>query len=362
MTDYKNPKLIIETSEVEEGSITWRSPSNIAIIKYWGKYGIQIPRNPSISFTLDKAYTETQLYYKPKKGVDTGIALSFLFDGEPNEAFENRLIKYLETLVPIFPFLRQLELTIQSKNSFPHSTGIASSASSMSALALCLCSLEDELFSTLNDDISFRQKASFIARLGSGSACRSIYPQMALWGETGEVKESSNDYAIPFIENLHPVFSTFHDDILIVSQGKKKVSSSAGHALMENNLYAENRYQQARQRLHTLLLALKNGDLERFGQITESEALTLHALMMTSNPPYVLMEPNTLEIIKRVQLFRESTGEPLYFTLDAGPNIHLLYPDNIRTKVQAFIESELVTFCENRQVIEDITGKGPLQL
>jgi diphosphomevalonate decarboxylase len=259
MLDYSNPKLVVETKELEEGKVTWRSPSNIALIKYWGKYGTQLPKNPSISFTLNNAFTETTLAYKPKHGVDTGVALEFFFEDERNEAFENRIRKYLEGLIPVFPFLRQLELEIRSKNSFPHSTGIASSASAMSALALCLCTLEDELFSTLDDDDEFSKKASYLARLGSGSACRSIHPTMALWGETGELEGSSNEYAIPFVEELHPIFKFFHDDILIVSRGKKKVSSSAGHALMDNNLYAENRYQQARQRLHSLLMALKEG-------------------------------------------------------------------------------------------------------
>jgi diphosphomevalonate decarboxylase len=84
--------------------------------------------------------------------------------------------------------------------------------------------------------------------------------------------------------------------------------------------------------------------------------------MMTSTPPYVLMEPNTLEIIKRVQAFRESGKVPVYFSLDAGPNIHLLYPDNVATEVKAFIESELLSLCENNQMIEDVVGEGPLEL
>ena len=362
MVDYKNPRLIIETSKIKGGSITWRSPSNLAIIKYWGKYGQQLPRNPSISFTLENAYTETTLSYEPKVGVDKGIALDFLFENLPNEAFKKKLQKYLESLVEIFPFLRQLKLNITSKNSFPHSSGIASSASSMSAIALCLCSLEEILFSTLSNDIDFRKKASYIARLGSGSACRSIFETMAIWGENLEVDGSSNLYAVPFISELHPVFKNFHDDILIVSKGKKGVSSTAGHALMEENIYADNRYQQARQRFHNLLMVLKSGDVEEFGQIAESEALTLHALMMTSAPPYILMKPNSLLLIEKIKTFRLETKLPLYFSLDAGPNLHLLYPEAIKPDVQTFIKNELAPFCDNGQWIADQVGKGPLQL
>lgn len=359
-TDYKDPKLVIETSKIEPGSITWRSPSNLAIIKYWGKHGRQLPRNPSISFTLDKAYTETTLDYKPKTGVDQGIDLEFLFDGQPNLAFGEKARKFLESITEIFPFLRQLKFTVRSSNSFPHSSGIASSASGMSALALCLCSLEDELFNSLDDDEAFRRKASFVARLGSGSACRSIYAGLAVWGAVGEIEGSSDLYAIPFKDEVHESFLTYQDAILIVSKGEKSVSSRAGHALMDNSPYAESRYQQARQRLHNLLMAMRTGDADAFGQILEAEALTLHALMMASN--YILIKPNTLTAIEKVQAFRKDTGHPLYFSLDAGPNLHLLYPGRIKEEVKNFIEDQLLQYCENGQWIADEVGKGPLQL
>ena len=362
MTDYKNPRLIIDSAQLEPGKVAWRSPSNLALIKYWGKYGRQLPQNPSISFTLDNAYTETSVEYRPKKGVEEGIALEFFFDDQPREDFREKVLRFLESITDIFPFLKQLELTIRSFNSFPHSAGIASSASSMSALALCLCSLEHQFFGTLADDAAYRQKASFVARLGSGSACRSVFAQMGLWGETVELEGSSNLYAVPFQEQLAPVFRTFHDDILIVSKQEKSVSSRAGHGLMDNNPFAETRYQQARQRLHQLLDALQQGDLEVFGRITEDEALTLHALMMCSQPSFILMEANSLELIKRVRQYRQDTGHALYFSLDAGPNLHLLYPDEIKTEVQTFIKDQLSPFCENQAWIADHVGEGPLQL
>jgi len=362
MLNYDNPKLIIETAKIEPGSIAWRSPSNIAIIKYWGKYGLQLPRNPSISFTLDNAHTDTTLEYAPKTGADHGIDLDFYFEGKENEAFKVKVVKFLDSLHNIFPFLRQLKLTIRSTNSFPHSAGIASSASSMSALALCLCTLEDKLFGSLGNDIEFRKKASYIARLGSGSACRSIYATMGAWGETIEIPESSNEFAVSFESELNDVFKTFHDDILIVSRDEKSVSSRAGHSLMDGNIYADNRYLQARQRMQSLLAALKTGDLDIFGRITEDEALTLHALMMCSNPSFILMRPNTLQLIEMVRDYRQRTKNPLYFSLDAGPNLHLLYPHSIQIEVQQFIKEELSPFCENGEWIEDKAGLGPLEL
>lgn len=360
--DYSNAKLILETANLEPGSVTWKSPSNLAIVKYWGKYGDQLPKNPSVSFTLENAVTETTLEYKAKENTDQQISLDLFFHDESQPEFAKKTAQFLERLTPVFPFLRQLDLTIRTQNSFPHSAGIASSASSMSALALCLCSLEDNLFQTLGEDNDFDRKASFIARLGSGSACRSIYPYMALWGQHSEVSGSSDLYAIPFEENLHPVYQSFHDDILIVSSDEKAVSSSQGHSLMDHHPYAEVRYNQARQNIHFLLESLRNGDLEAFGRIAESEALTLHALMMASNPGYILLHPHTVTLIERVRQFREETKHPLYFSLDAGPNLHLLYPESIIHEVRPFIESELLPFCEDQYYLPDWVGEGPEQL
>lgn len=362
MIDYKNPRHLINSSTLAPGRVAWRSPSNLALIKYWGKYGRQLPQNPSISFTLNNAYTETIFEYKAKQGADEGIALEFFFEDQPREDFKAKVLKFLESITDIFPFLNQLEITIRSLNSFPHSAGIASSASSMSALALCLCSLEHRFFGTLSDDMEYRKKASYIARLGSGSACRSVFETMGVWGEAVDVEGSSNLFAVPFVDTLHPIFKTFHDDILIISKGEKSVSSRAGHGLMDGNPFAEARYSQARQRFHQLIGALQKGDLEVFGRITENEALTLHALMMASNPSFTLILPNSLEAINRVRRFRKDTGHPLYFSLDAGPNLHLLYPHEIQSEVQAFIEDQLSSLCENGAWIEDQVGAGPIEL
>ena len=358
---YENTRLIIDSSNIPEtGAITWRSPSNIAIIKYWGKYGIQLPRNPSLSLTLAASCTDTMLEYTFKEGVSDGqIELDFLFHQEENEAFRSKMLDFLNSLLPIYPFLKQLKLSVHSGNSFPHSAGIASSASAMSALSLCLCSLEDLLFGTLQDPTAFDQKASYIARLGSGSACRSIFPYAAVWGETGQLKGSSNEFAIPMEAHIHEAFKDFHDDILIVSREEKAVSSRAGHALMEGNPYAEPRYAQARTRLNSLLDAMRTGDLETFGKIAEDEALTLHALMMASNPSYTLLHPDSLAIIEKVRQYRADTGNQVYFTLDAGPNVHLLYPAEIIHEVRAFIEEQLEEHCENAYVQQDWVGEGP---
>jgi diphosphomevalonate decarboxylase len=360
MQDYKNPKLVVNTAQTAPGKSSWRSPSNLAIIKYWGKYGLQLPKNPSLSLTLQHAFTETTVSYQPRKTKDEGnVSLDFYFNDVPNEPFGKKINTYLSSILDIYPFLKQMDWTIHSRNSFPHSSGIASSASAMSALALCLCSIEHTIFGNLQQESDFLRKASYLARLGSGSACRSVYPKMAVWGETGLIPGSSNLVAIPYFEDLHPVFHNLHDDILLISKSEKSVSSRAGHSLMDGNIYAENRYAQARQRLHHLIQALTQGDVEAFGQIAESEALTLHALMMTSNPPYFLMKPNTLEAIDKIRDFRNTEKIPLYFSLDAGPNLHLLYPDSYKDIIGRFVQSTLAPLCQNGQWIKDQMGDGP---
>lgn len=362
--NYENPQLRLPDGAAVEGQLAWRSPSNIAIIKYWGKYGVQLPRNPSISFTLEAAYSDFELRYVSKKEPSAAVSLSFDFEEKDKiEAFRVKMVKFLETQLAVFPFLTQLDLHISSKNSFPHSAGIASSASSMSALALCLCSLEAALFGTLEEGApAFLAKASYLARLASGSACRSLYPTMAVWGETPLVAEASNLYAIGVENAIHPVFKTYHDAILIASRAEKSVSSRMGHGLMENNAYAAPRYEQANVRMAAVLNALKTGDVHQFGQIAEDEAMTLHALMMTSSPWFTLLKPNTLQMIEILRGWREKTNLPAYFTLDAGPNLHLLYPAEIEAEVRTLITESLQPLCADGQVIFDKVGLGPQRL
>lgn len=288
-------------------------------------------------------------------------SLDFYFEGKPNEAFALRIKKYLDSILDQLPWLRQVHLVIESDNSFPHSSGIASSASSMSALALCLCSIEDMLYAETTSEASFYHKASYLSRLGSGSACRSVYPAMAAWGHHQGISDSALDYAVP-ITDIHPEFQDYHDDILIVSATEKSVSSSQGHQLMEGNPYAPARYQQAEDNVAKMLELLRTGDHFALGEIIESEALTLHALMMCSTPSYMLMKPETLTVIDKLRAFRAETNLPLFFTLDAGPNVHLLYPHAHETAISAFIQSELKAHCEDGRIIRDRVGPGPIQL
>lgn len=337
-----------------QGKVGWASPSNIALVKYWGKKGKQIPQNPSISFTLSECRSETFVTFE-KADI---FGFRFFFDGQENPAFGAKIEKFLMENQAFFPFINQLSLKVESRNTFPHSSGIASSASSMSAFVMCLLDFENQI---VIKRFGF-QKASYFSRLASGSAARSVFPEMALWGATPYYEGSSDEYAVSLENDIHPVFKTYHDAILIVSGEMKSVSSRAGHALMEGNPYAPARYAQANENIKNLLTALKSGDLDTFIKIIESEALQLHALMMCSNPSFILMKPNTLNLINEIRAFREETKIPLCFTLDAGPNVHLLYPESEAEKVEGFIKNELVKYCVDNRWIADRVGDGPKKL
>lgn len=348
--------------DLKPGEVTWQSPSNIALVKYWGKKGFQLPANPSLSITLSESRSETTIKYSPVKS-SAKNRIRFFFDGKYHPDFELKIHNFLGMLHEDLPFVRQLDFEIHSNNTFPHSAGIASSASAMSALALCLCSIENVLAGKpVKPDPEFFTRASGFARIGSGSASRSVFGRMATWGQSDKIPGSSDLFATEFLQPVHPVFEGFNDTILIVSEEQKKVSSRAGHALMEGNPFAEARYAQARDNLERLIPAIESGNLDVFIPIVESEALTLHGMMMASDPGYMLLEPETVEIIKKIKAFREQSGANLCFTLDAGPNVHVLYPENEKDGVRKFIMNELRPLCENNRLIEDKMGNGPKRI
>ncbi len=341
--------------------ITWKSPSNIALVKYWGKYGDQLPRNPSLSMTLRHSLTQTTIQYNQVPD-QKEVTLQFLFEGSPNTSFEGRLLNYLKRIALKYPVLSELHLSISSQNTFPHSSGIASSASAFSALSLGLLSIIHQCTQQTVEPAAFLQEASELARLGSGSACRSVYGGFSVWGQTEGFSDYSNRYALPLTTPVHEVFQNFNDAILIVNAGTKKVGSSAGHQLMESNPYAQVRYMQAQQHVAELHQVLAEGNTDRFIEIVEQEALTLHALMMASQPGYVLMEGATLAIIDRIRAFRQQTGIPVCFTLDAGPNVHMLYPDSYKKEIVDLINGDLLLFCTSNRFLDDGMGLGPLKV
>jgi len=347
-------------STIENGNFEWSAPSNIALVKYWGKKENQIPANPSVSFTLNNCKTITKLAFE-RKETSNSFSFDLLFEGKPKEDFKPKIRKFLERIEVYLPFLKEYHFTIDTHNTFPHSSGIASSASGMAALAMNFMSLEKELNPEMTEEY-FYQKASFLARLGSGSACRSVKGNVVVWGNQKNITGSTDLFGVEFPHEIHENFKNYQDTILLVDKGEKQVSSTVGHDLMHNHPYAERRFAQAHENLDQLIAIFESGNLEEFIKVVESEALTLHAMMMTSMPYFILMKPNTLQIINTIWKFRNETNIPVCFTLDAGANVHVLYPNNVADKVLQFIKNELVGFCQNGQYICDEIGNGAIKL
>jgi len=352
------PKL--DNDFLKNGRVSYQSPSNIALVKYWGKYGEQLPENASISFTLSNCHTKTTLEFEEKSG--TEFEFEVYLDGHREVGFEPKIHSFFERVVSYLPFLRKYRFIIKTTNSFPHSSGIASSASGMSALALCLLEMERMMSKGPMTDQYFAQKASFLARLGSGSAARSIQGPLVVWGQHPEIATATNLYGVPFTASVHTNFANYQDAILLVDKGEKQVSSTVGHNLMHGHPYARQRFATANNNLTKLMAILKSGDLESFIEVVESEALQLHAMMMSSMPYFILMKPNTLEIINRIWAYRKETKSKLCFTLDAGANVHVLYPHSEKDTVNAFIQNDLVQYCKNGEYILDEAGLGAVKL
>lgn len=345
---------------VEKTSYSWQTPSNIALVKYWGKSNPQIPKNASISFTLKNCHTTTSILFEKKK-TSKDVAFDLFFEGTRKEEFKPKIAEFFTRIKAYCPYIFDYKMTINSENSFPHSSGIASSASGLSAIAMCLMNLEKEINPILSADF-INQKASFLARLGSGSASRSIEGPLVVWGKHPDIENSSDLFGVKFPYKVAPIFENYQDTILLVDKGEKQVSSTVGHGLMHNHPYAENRFTQATKNLTKLSEILQKGEVKSFIHLVESEALTLHAMMLTSAPYFILMKPKTLEVIHKIWMYRQKNDSNLCFTLDAGANVHVLYPKKEKKQVQQFISEELAVFCQNGQYIHDETSTGAKKL
>lgn len=336
--------------QVSDQTVSASCPSNIALIKYWGKYANQIPANPSISYTLNNCKTNTTLEFIAGEEFSVQTFLA----GKEETKFAEKIEKYFKNIEQYLPWILKGKYIIKTENTFPHSSGIASSASGFGAIASCLMELDGMFGGGLENEAKL-QKASFLARLGSGSACRSLYDGLVVWGQTQEVAESSDLFAVPYpAQEIHDVFKSFNDWVLLIHEGEKSVSSTVGHGLMNTNPYAQTRFDEAHVNFKTLKTILKEGDLQAFIKLVEHEALTLHAMMMMSDPAFILMKTGTLHVINKIWDFRRETGLLLFFTLDAGANVHLLFPaDSSEDQIKDFITRELMQFTQNNGVVKD---------
>jgi len=357
IAEIRNEVKSWKAIQVSGAKSAFRSPSNIALLKYWGKRPNQLPANPSLSFSLSKAYTTTYFNaaFRPASPGISGI------NNNPDHPFLKKIQPFWQFLLQEIPLLNAFQIDIKTENTFPHGAGIASSASGFSALALAILDIAQTLSGSSLQQDEFLKYASSLARMGSGSAARSVYPGFTVWGASTEYTGSSDLFAIDINALIHPEFRNLQDTILLVSASEKSLSSTHGHGLMNGHPFADGRISQALSNLSLFHKALGEGDFDLLANLSENEALSLHALIMSSAGGHILLEPDSLDLIRRIRIARNH-GLPVFFTIDAGPNIHLIYSESVKEKALAFIHADLSDICPENKIIFDSVGSGPVKL
>lgn len=299
---------------------TVRAGSNIAFIKYWGvdDPSINLPQTSSISMTLADAYTTTTVEWLGNSAQRTDDIIEI--DGRTlaGEAGA-RIVRHLDRLRALAD--TQQRAHVKSCNNFPMASGIASSASGFAALTVAASlSLGLDLTPT---------ELSALARLGSGSASRSLFGGFVEW-ERGHDHTSSV---------AHMLFPPEHwelvDLVAIVSSAEKRVSSEGGHRIAATSPLNSARVAHVAALLPVVRQALATRDLPRLGEAIEWDALAMHAVMQTGTPSLLYWQPGTVEIMHAIRQWRDEDGLAAYFTIDAGPNVHVLCTSQAAPLLQA---------------------------
>jgi diphosphomevalonate decarboxylase len=284
---------------------TAEAKSNIAFIKYWGNRdnALRIPLNDSLSMNLDHATTTTTVEFDARLN-DDAVTIG---GKEPGGAARARVIAHLDRVRALARI--DTKARVQSQNNFPTGVGIASSASAFAALSLAATR-------AAGIELSERE-LSILARQGSGSASRSIPGGFVEW-IAGD--RSDDSYAISIAPASH---WDLRDVIAIVSTEEKPVGSTEGHAASSTSPFLATRVQLLPARFHLARRAVLDRDLARLGPLIEADALELHFVAMTSRPPIFYWSPGMVRVIQAAQQWR-ADGLAVFFTLDAGPNVHLI--------------------------------------
>ena len=282
-----------------------QAPSNIAFTKYWGKIdqALRIPENGSISMNLSNLLTTTTVEFSDSYQKDEITINDIRKEGES----VIRVIKHLDRIRKLAN--RKEKAKVVSFNDFPSGTGLSSSASGFAALTVAACH-------ALNLKLS-EIELSIQARLGSGSACRSIPSGFVEWFP-GETNETS------YAAQLFPSdYWSIADVVVIVSTGRKDVPTTEGQKKASTSPFLPVRVSHMQKKNEQVKEFIRNREFEKFGELIESEALELHAMMLTQNPPLIYWLPGTVMIMKMVQKWRRE-GLPVYFTLNTGQDVHLV--------------------------------------
>ncbi len=311
------------------------APANIALVKYWGKRDeeLNLPVTSSLSVSLGALGSEVTI--RRGHGADTVI-----LNGETlpaDSSFARRVSAYLD----LFRQDSSMVFHLDARNTIPTAAGFASSASGFAALVRSL----DQLFGW---DLDARE-LSILARLGSGSACRSLFHGFVEW-HAGEAEDGMDSYAKPLAET----WPDLRMGLVVISSEEKAISSRAG---MKRTVETSPLYtawpSKVAEDLPEVRAAIRERDFHRLGRTAESNALAMHATMIAAWPPVIYWKPESLAAMKRVAALREQ-GLAVYFTMDAGPNLKLLFERKDEGAVAAEFPALAVVapFGEGRHAID----------
>lgn len=304
-----------------------QAPSNIALIKYMGKLDAEknIPMNASLSYTLSNLVSSVMLeqhsgkkdYWEP---LNTPGSLAFTLSEKAQERYLRHLAR-IKTLVNY-----QGAFIVRSCNNFPHSSGLASSASSFAALTKCAILALSEIHHQELPSIEFQAQLS---RIGSGSSCRSFFSPWALWqGETVKAIE------LPYPQLLHQV--------IVISREEKAVASMAAHQMVQTSPHFVGRAKRAEQNLKILLQAFEARDWQSAKHVCWQEFQDLHQLFSSSKTPFSYFTEQSQAVLDTLQQEWQKNNDGPIITMDAGPNIHLLYRPDQAEMARQFKQDVLI--------------------
>jgi len=310
---------MVKMPDRTERTATSFARANIAFIKYWGNRDdtLRIPSNGSISMNLDGLTSHTRVRFDPSFRQDT-LVLNGAMATQPARQRASALLGRVRTLAGLQEFAQ-----IESFNNFPTGTGIASSASGFAALTLAA--------SRAAGLVLDQTALSRLARTASGSACRSIPGGFVEW------QAGSNDLDSYAVSIAPPDHWNLVDCIAIISHTHKHTTSQQGHSLASTSPLQTGRISGASERLQLCRKAILNRDFDTLADVIELDSNMMHAVMMTSNPRLMYWQPATIQVMLAVQHWRKS-GIPAAYTIDAGPNVHVICRSDAEAQIVAGLE------------------------
>ena len=318
--------------------VTIKTASDIALIKYWGKKDevLRLPENGSVSIKLDGLDTVTTVEFKESLTKD-----DITIQGESNNKETARVTKHLDRIRKSYG--KDIFAKVVSINTFPKGTGLSSSGSGFAALTFA---------ATKSLEMGLNEKElSILSRQGSGTACRCACGGFVEWLD-GDTSESSYSYSYKPQD-----YWDIRDVVVIVDEGKKKISSTKGHSSAQTSPFYEERQKRITSKIKQIKSYIDNKDFEKMGILAEKEALEFHTILLTSEVPMIAWYPGTVEVMQEVIKLREE-GILCYFTINTGFNVHVLTLPQYEKQVQ----ERMMSLSSVQKVLLAKVGDKPVEI